>query len=232
MTVARGVGLSQQDEQHRPTAPGASPPMPPAPLEPARMPTGFAAPGPATQVVFRCVLEALSRPGRPFDLPAAACAALLPPAGVSLAAAAVALTLLDGGVALWLSPSFEQGLLRAWLSFHNRVTWAAEPREARFVLVRGAEVDAAFWMLLRRDSDHPTQEGTTLIVDVDSVDDGHPLVLSGPGIATAQPLRVDGVDSAVWALRRDEARHGPPRVDMLLCCGATVVGLPRSTHIA
>ncbi len=197
----------------------------------ARMPAGFASPGPATQVVFRGVLEALSRPGRPVELPVAACQSLAPPAGASPALAALALTLLDGEVSLWTAASFSDPLLRAWLSFHTGVGWAGRAAEARFVLARAADLDAALWNALGRGSDEQPQDGATLIVDVDAFDQGPALSLSGPGIESRQPLRVAGVAPEVWALRRQDQAAYPLGVDLLLCHGRTVVGLPRSTRV-
>jgi alpha-D-ribose 1-methylphosphonate 5-triphosphate synthase subunit PhnH len=197
----------------------------------ADVPKGFAAPGPASQAVFRRALEALSRPGRCLALQPSETGALSPPAGVSLAMGALMLTLLDRETTLWLSPAFDRPLLRAWLAFHTGVQLAGQAAQARFIAARAAELDEDLWDRLGRGTDEMPQHGATLLLEVDALRAGAGLELSGPGIPRAQTLQVDGVSTAVWARRREEQARYPLGVDLLLCCGLTLAGLPRSTRI-
>ena len=197
----------------------------------ADVPTGFTTPGPASQAVFRRALEALSRPGRCLALQTGETGALAPPSGVSLAMGALMLTLLDRETSLWLAPAFDQPLLRAWLAFHTGVQMADGPAQARFVAARAVELDEALWSQLGRGSDEMPQHGATLLLEVDTLRAGAGLELSGPGIPHTQLLQVDGVSAAVWNRRRAEQVRYPLGVDLLLCCGSTLAGLPRSTRI-
>lgn len=203
-----------------------------APLPLADLPSGFAAPGPASQVVFRCVLDALSHPGRRYTLPPAGCAALVPPAGMSTAMAALLLTLLDAEVSLWLSPSFDQPMLRSWLSFHTGVSFATDVSEARFVALRAAELDRSLWTRLATGSDEQPQDGATVLVDTDALTGGAPLLLSGPGLAVPTAFAPAGIALDVWQQRRDDQRRYPLGADLLLCEGAQLAGLPRSTRLS
>jgi alpha-D-ribose 1-methylphosphonate 5-triphosphate synthase subunit PhnH len=197
----------------------------------ADVPTGFTSPGPASQAVFRRALEALSRPGRCLALQPSETGILSPPAGVSLAMGALMLTLLDRETSLWLAPAFDQPLLRAWLAFHTGVQLAEGPAQARFVAARAAELDTALWDRLGRGSDEMPQHGTTLLLEVDALRVGAGLELSGPGIPHTQSLQVEGVSASIWTRRREEQARYPLGVDLLLCCGSTLAGLPRSTRI-
>ena len=197
----------------------------------ADVPTGFTTPGPASQAVFRRALEALSRPGRCLALQTVETGALTPPSGVSLAMGALMLTLLDRETSLWLAPAFDQPMLRAWLAFHTGVQMADDPAQARFVAARAAELDEALWSRLGRGSDEMPQHGATLLLEVDALQAGAGLELSGPGIPHTQSLQVGGVAAAVWARRREEQARYPLGVDLLLCSGSTLAGLPRSTRI-
>jgi alpha-D-ribose 1-methylphosphonate 5-triphosphate synthase subunit PhnH len=197
----------------------------------ADVPTGFATPGPASQAVFRRALEALSRPGRCLALQPSETGTLSPPAGVSLAMGALMLTLLDRETSLWLSPAFDQPLLRAWLAFHTGVQLVEQAAQARFIAARAAELDEVLWGQLGRGTDEMPQHGATLLLEVDALRAGAGLELSGPGIPQTQSLQVDGVSTALWARRREEQARYPLGVDLLLCCGHTLAGLPRSTRI-
>lgn len=197
----------------------------------AELPAGFASPGVATQAVFRCALDAWSRPGRVQSLPPAACAALVPPAPLSPALAALLLTLLDGEVSLWMSPSLDHPLVRAWLAFHTGVRRVDDPAQARFVAADAREVDLALWARLERGSDELPQDGATLLLDMRSLTRGPALTLRGPGIADTQELTSEGLAPEVWRSRAADTARYPLGVDLLLCCDHTLVGVPRSTRI-
>jgi len=197
----------------------------------ADLPAGFASPGPASQLVFRCVLDALSRPGRVHRLPREAAVSFMPPPPMSVALAALLLTLLDGEVSIWLGPAFDSALLRHWLAFHTGVQLAREPEGARFVALRADELDAALWPRLARGSDEAPHDGASVLVDVPALGSGCALRIAGPGIAAPAAFAAEGIGRALWQLRADEHPRYPLGVDLLLCSGDQVAGLPRSTRI-
>lgn len=197
----------------------------------AQLPPGFAAPGPDTQAVFRCALQALSRPGRCFTLPAQSCRSLAPPARISVALAALMLTLLDSETRVWLAPSLEQPLLRSWLGFHTGAEMARSPAAARFVVAHASDLTPELWAGLERGSDESPQDSTTVLLDVPLLAEGSGLVLQGPGVADTQRLQVRGVHADIWRERQADQRLYPLGVDLLLCCGPQVAGLPRSTRL-
>lgn len=189
----------------------------------AMLSAGFADPALDAQRCFRALLEAMSRPGRVQHLPAGL---LAPPAPLGLAAAAVLLGLADADTPVWLDgPAAAAG---AWLQFHAGCPLLDAPGEASFALACGAppalEAFAA-------GTEETPQDSATLVLQVQALDRGLPLRLAGPGIETEHALRVEGLPSGFlldWA--RNQARF-PRGVDVVLCAGAALVGLPRTVRI-
>lgn len=197
----------------------------------ADLPAGFAAPGLASQAVFRRALEALSRPGRCLAVTPQDTGALRPPAGLSVALAALLLTLLDGETTLWLAPSLDGDLVRGWLGFHTGVLLVARPEDAAHVAACGHELDLPLWQRIGRGRDERPQDGATLLVQVDALAEGRGLRLQGPGIASTAQLAVAGIAPEVWAARAADHALYPLGADLLLCHGERFAGLPRSTRL-
>ena len=84
---------------------------------PAALAPGFADPVLDSQGVFRAVMEALARPGTPQRLPVV----LAPPAPLTPALAAIALTLADHEAPLWLDPPLaDEPAVGDWLQIPHR----------------------------------------------------------------------------------------------------------------
>lgn len=213
-----------------------------------------------TQQVFRRVLDAMSRPGRVHELPAGLFELPSRPAlPLGTAAAAVVLTLCDAETGLWWSPGPRLPQLHDWARFHAGVRWVDQVEDADVVGVRSAALTPALWQRLRPGSDVDPHTSATLIVEVDALqawpdertdatgnaaraveaaeagvsesDTDVLLGLEGPGIERSHRLRVAGISRAVWRERLAQAAVYPCGVDLLLCCGTRVAGLPRSTHL-
>lgn len=171
---------------------------------------GFASAAQA-QKCFRGVLLAFSRPGALVTLDA-----VEPPAGLSPAVAAILLTLADAATGVYLpEPAHD------WLKFHTGARPVA--REAADFVV------AASLAGLRNGTDEAPEAGATLIVDAEALA-GPKFRLSGPGNETHLDvcLPLGGAFLAEW---RAQKRIAPRGVDVLLCAGNKIIGLPRSTNI-
>jgi alpha-D-ribose 1-methylphosphonate 5-triphosphate synthase subunit PhnH len=178
---------------------------------------GFSTPLEA-QACFRGVLQALSTPGVQIPLPAR----LTPPAPLSPAAAAILLTLVDPMV----TASLPDGpAARDWLVFHtgSRLVEAGEG-DFVYATTRPALVT------LRQGSDGAPEDSTTLILDVPELDAGPLCRLTGPGIETEILTRLP-LDENFLAEWRAQSRNAPRGVDIILCAGTTIIGLPRSLTI-
>ena len=178
---------------------------------------GFADPVLDAQSSFRAVLEAMSRPGR---IQAIVAPPEVPP-GLSPAAAAVLLTLVDAATPLRLEAGAEA---EAWVRFHCGCPLVSEG--AAFVLDPSASLPGS-----RSGSDEEPERGATLILEVASMTEGEGWRLTGPGIRDAHRLHVAGAPSGfVAGWTRNRARF-PRGVDVILCAGSRIAALPRSVQI-
>ncbi len=183
---------------------------------------GFADPVLDAQAAFRAVLEAMSRPGRVQR----AGAGLRPPAPLVPAAAAALLALADAATPLWHDAGAEA---EAWLRFHAGAPVAALPRDAAFVLAAGAPPALA---MLDPGTEEEPERGATLLIQVEALEEGAGLRLTGPGIEHEHRLAVRGLPEgfvAAWAANRAIFPRG---VDVILCAGERLAALPRTVAIA
>lgn len=197
----------------------------------AELGRGFAQPVHDAQLVFRAVLEAMSRPGRVQTLPAAALQPLEPP-GLGQATTAVLLTLLDAETRAWLHPSLRSEAARAYLQFHTGVMHVDAAPLAHFAVIEADHATPALWRELACGSDAVPQEGATLVVEVPSLDEGLALALRGPGVETVQSLRVGGLHTGFWQARRELEAAFPLGIELILTCGDRLAALPRSTRVS
>ena len=195
------------------------------------MQAGFAVEALGSQAAFRVALQALSHPGRVHPMPLdAEC-----PTHGHPAAAVFLLALLDADCTLWLSPTLAASPTAAWLRFHTGCTLVNAPAQARFAWVAQGDETPAL-SAFHQGSDLEPEASATVVLDVQAFNeeatDSDAFELRGPGIATRQPLKVQGLPPDFpdqWALNHAAFPRG---VDVLLASPTTVVGLPRTTHIA
>ena len=181
---------------------------------------GFADPVRDAQATFRAVLGAMSRPGTRH-----AGGLHKAPAPLHPATAAVLLALVDAESPLWLDPQFQPAA--EWLVFHTGCTLATRADQAAFVL-SAALPDLA---TLATGTDDAPEASATVILQISGFAGDTGLVLDGPGLAAPAALRADGLAAdfaACWA-----ANHAlfPRGVDLILCAGAELAALPRSTRV-
>jgi alpha-D-ribose 1-methylphosphonate 5-triphosphate synthase subunit PhnH len=179
---------------------------------------GFTSPTDA-QSCFRGILQALSTPGVIVSLTRS----VGPPPGLSSAAASVLLTLVDSSVSASLPEG--DGAARDWLVFHAGMRLVA-PNAADFVMAR----DHFDLRQLRQGTDEAPEDGATLVLDVASLENGHPYRLTGPGIETERRVMLPLADGFIAAWRHHT--HTTPRgVDVILCHETRILGLPRGLKI-
>ncbi|HEY2052138.1 MAG TPA: phosphonate C-P lyase system protein PhnH [Caulobacteraceae bacterium] len=179
-----------------------------------------------SQTVFRQVMDAVARPGSQADLGAI----VEPPAGLDAAAAAVALTLFDFETTVWLDAVLSGGEAEAWLRFHCGCPLVSDPAKAAFALISDAKAAPALSAFNPGDAKYPDRS-TTVIVQVESLDGGRPVTLTGPGIKDSVTVAPKGLPEGFWAQMQDNNSKFQFGVDVVIVSGQTLIATPRSSHI-
>lgn len=186
-------------------------------MTPDALTGGFATPAHDTAHAFRGLLNALAQPGHIFSLSGST-----PPAPLSPAAGALALTLLDGTTPVWLAPGHDRQDLRDWLAFHTGAPLVA-PERAAFAF--------GTWQALQPVSrfgigtpEYPDR-AATLVVEMPGLTAGGAR-LRGPGIRGEARLSLP----ETAAFRANNALF-PLGYDTFLTCGDRIAALPRSNIV-
>jgi alpha-D-ribose 1-methylphosphonate 5-triphosphate synthase subunit PhnH len=187
---------------------------------------GFGDPVADAQQVFRCILDAMARPGRVAELPPG----ILPAqeSGLSDAAAAVALTLLDFETPVWLGAARRSAA--SFLRFQCGAPVIAEPESARFGLAADVAELPALSAFDLGSEDFPDRS-TTLILDVSALAAGDGIVVRGPGIEDRAWLRIAGLGAEFWRARAELEPLFPLGLDLVFTCGRLLAAMPRTTVV-
>ncbi len=195
-----------------------------APFLPGR---GFRDPVLGSQAMFRVVLNALSRPGVIQAIPEVGVEG---PSIVSPEVLAILLTLCDQDTPVWLDDELRVNAVGRWLSFHANCLLTSDPSRASFGILRDRPGNPALCDFALGDPRYPDRS-TTLLVCVESLSGGSPLILDGPGIESSIRIAPLGLpDGFVAAAQANHALY-PLGLDFLLVAGHAVSGLPRTTRI-
>ncbi len=96
---------------------------------------GFADRARESAVAFRAALDVLARPGQVRGV-----TGVEPPGGLSVAAAALLLTLADAETPLWLPERLRAGAVAEWLRFHTNAPQGTGRGQAMFAVGRWEEL--------------------------------------------------------------------------------------------
>lgn len=179
-----------------------------------------------SQAVFRSILDATSRPGTITTI--APCPAA--PLPMTPAAAAVLMCLADMDTSLWLDPALSTPPVRDYLGFHCGTPFVTAPEAARFAVISDAAEMPALSDFNPGDALYPDRSAT-LLITVAGFGRGTRFELTGPGIETRQILSVDGLPGWFPAAWENNRKGYPAGIDVLLCSGDAIVGLPRSAML-
>jgi alpha-D-ribose 1-methylphosphonate 5-triphosphate synthase subunit PhnH len=186
---------------------------------------GFADPVHDTQAVFRTLLDALSRPGTvgvvENGLPE------MRATRAEFAAFAALLTLCDYATPVWLAQA--DTALGSALRFHTGAPLVDEPGEAAFAYIHDASAMPALESFALGEAESP-EHSVTLLIRVEALTGGTPVVLSGPGIQHTTTIAPVGLPEHFWRERATLAPLFPCGIDCYLVCGSTLIGLPRTTQ--
>jgi alpha-D-ribose 1-methylphosphonate 5-triphosphate synthase subunit PhnH len=188
--------------------------------------SGFVEVGQASQDIFRGILEASSQPGRIVVLRDY----LSHTPYSNYAALQILMAILDSETTLFAGTSFQERGFTDYLRFHTASRPMDAKEDAMFVWL-GADESVDLKHLLLGTNEYPEQ-GATLIIDVPYLKVGMgEITLTGPGIQ--HPILMDrqGLPLSFWEQRRELQNYFPRGIDLFLCSGNQVLGIPRSTKV-
>ncbi|KFK95673.1 MULTISPECIES: phosphonate C-P lyase system protein PhnH [unclassified Serratia (in: enterobacteria)] len=185
---------------------------------------GFDQPIEQSQQVFRLILKALSEPGQQVTLPGG-------PAWSTLNAAstAVLLTLADRETPLHLSAGLNNQQVLTNIRFHTGAPLAAKHGEIGLALF-DEHLQAADLQALPHGSEISPELGATLLVQLNTLEGGPALRLTGPGIEKQREISPQ-LPSALRDYLLERPQRFPLGLDIVLTCGACLMALPRTTHV-
>ncbi len=186
----------------------------------------FADPVFEAQAVFRILMDCFARPGTIGRLSTAAA----PPAPLGEASGAIALTLCDHDTPVWLSPALSKSSVPTWIAFHTGAGVTETKDEARFAFFEKGATVPGFDQFALGTQEYPDRS-TTLVVEVEALEGGQPLIGRGPGIKNGiviAPKSLPGVFLDLWAANRAVFPRG---IDLVLTAREAVLCLPRTTKL-
>jgi alpha-D-ribose 1-methylphosphonate 5-triphosphate synthase subunit PhnH len=193
----------------------------------AELPAGFADKVLSAQSTFRSVMDAMARPGSVQRIAAVAGA----PAAMMRGTAAIALTLFDHDTPVWLDPQMSETLdVAKWLKFHTGVPVVADSSICSFAIIGDAPALPALDCFAFGSNEYPDRS-TTLILQVESLTQGPPLELRGPGIDGTAVLQA-AIQPADLFERLEINRTLFPRgIDVVLVADDAIVAIPRTARL-
>ncbi|MBI0184633.1 phosphonate C-P lyase system protein PhnH [Yersinia pestis subsp. pestis] len=201
--------------------------------------THFDQPVVEAQYAFRRILKALSEPGVQVTLPHSTGWQPLNPATTS-----VLLTLADQETPLYLDSQIASEGVQHNLRFHTGAPLTADLATACFAVL-GNELTEVQLATCPPGNELSPEQSVTVIIQVDSLNQGTPLRLHDPGIEQnrivspqlPQPL-MNYLLMNHPLINRQLMNHPlnrpavfPAGLDFLLTCGEHLMALPRTTHV-
>jgi alpha-D-ribose 1-methylphosphonate 5-triphosphate synthase subunit PhnH len=194
----------------------------------AELPAGFADKMLSAQSTFRLVMDAMAHPGSVYRIAAAVGA----PRPLMRAGAALALTLCDHDTPIWLDrPMSEAPDVANWLKFHSGAPIVTDPSAASFALIADGNALPKLDSFSFGSAEYPDRS-TTLILQVESLTQGRPYELRGPGINGAVVLRAEIDPKDLFRRLTVNAASFPRGIDVVLVAGEEIVAIPRTTRLA
>jgi alpha-D-ribose 1-methylphosphonate 5-triphosphate synthase subunit PhnH len=193
----------------------------------AELPAGFTDKVLSAQTTFRSVMDAMARPGSVQRVVAASGA----PAAMMRGTAAIALTLFDHDMPVWLDSRLsETSDVGKWLKFHTGAPMVADSSICSFAVVGDARALPALDRFALGTNEYP-ERSTTVILQVESLTVGPAFEFRGPGIDGATVLRATLQPADLFERLAINATLFPRGIDVVLVADDAVVAIPRTTRL-
>jgi alpha-D-ribose 1-methylphosphonate 5-triphosphate synthase subunit PhnH len=192
------------------------------------LPAGFADKVLSAQSTFRSVMDAMARPGTVRRVAANVGA----PAGMMHGTAAVALTLFDHDTPIWLDASMSKtSEVARWLKFHTSAPVVADSSISHFALIGDTNALPDLGWFSFGTNEYPDRS-TTLILQVQSLNQGLAFELRGPGIDGAAILQARIRPADLFERLAINATLFPRGIDVVLVHDDAIAAIPRTTRLA
>ena len=193
----------------------------------AELPAGFSDKVLSAQATFRSVMNAMARPGSVHRVAALAGA----PGAMMRGTAAIALTLFDHDTPVWLDPLISKTVdVTKWLKFHTGAPVTANSSICSFAMIGDARTLPALDRFAFGSNEYPDRS-TTLILQVESLTQGPPLELRGPGINGAAMLQATIQPADLFERLEINRTLFPRGIDVVLVADDAIVAIPRTTRL-
>jgi alpha-D-ribose 1-methylphosphonate 5-triphosphate synthase subunit PhnH len=190
------------------------------------LPTGKAFNNPShdSQSVFRQILKSMAEPGSILTINAQ----IIPPHPLSIATAAICLSLLDFETNLWIQASLKTHEVIKYLKFHTGLKITDVPKKANFCIL-GTSIPNLDEFCSGTD-DYP-ENGSTLIIQTDEISTRAQLQFEGPGIKSYRYVSVGSINKDFWSNREDLQSLFPRGLDLVFTQNNKMISVPRTTKI-
>src|SRR5690606_5504998 len=139
-------------------------------------------------------------------------------------------TLFDFETAVWLDPTLRGGPAEGWLRFHTGCPLTEASDEAVFAVVTDPSTMPELGAFNMGDAKYPDRS-TTLIIQIEALDGGAPVVIAGPGVKGERTIARRGLPAGCWKQLQANNAQFQFGVDVMLVAGPQLMALPRSTRV-
>lgn len=189
---------------------------------------GFIDPVFDSQSVFDSLMNAMARPGSIVAIKDCASA----PDPIVPAVAAIVQTLCDSDTPVWLDAKCSGSEeLRTWIAFYTGASIVDHNADGHFLVVSDASAIPNLSGLAQGSQQYPDRS-TTLIVQVDSLETGGPINLTGPGVNGTAAITINSLPPYFVSQWHENQKRYPCGVDIIFASPNAVVCLPRTTTIS
>ncbi|OSN10733.1 carbon-phosphorus lyase subunit PhnH [Lonsdalea iberica] len=195
------------------------------------MSNGFANPVFGTQACFRKIVKAMSEPGVTVTVPG-----IEGLDNISSSTIAVLLTLTSPKTPLFIDRNISNPLLLRTLCLHTNVPITSNAAEAYFVLLNG-KTNTFDSRPIQHDlmcfpcgNEVEPEKSATIILEVDGLNNGRLLKLSGPGVNNVKIISPH-LPSAIRRYLCERPHPFPMGLDFLFTSGKKLLAIPRTTRV-
>jgi alpha-D-ribose 1-methylphosphonate 5-triphosphate synthase subunit PhnH len=145
--------------------------------------------------------------------------------------AAIALTLFDHDTPIWLDPSMSATSdVAKWLKFHASAPVVQDSSICHFALIGEPSALGGLDRFSFGSNEYPDRS-TTLILQVESVTQGRPIELRGPGIDGTAMVHATIQPADLFERLAINAKLFPRGIDVVLVADDAIVAIPRTTRL-